>query len=243
MAALRARLRAGERLTGALVRMPAEELVEMLAVAGHDFVLIDCEHGPADGIALRTHLALADAHGLAVLVRPGEGEHRFAQRALDHGAAGVVAPHVESAAAARELVAALHHPPRGTRGFATYTRAGRFGTVTAAEHHAAAAEGTVVIAMLESVAAVRAAGEIVAVPGVDGYLVGPSDLGASRAPADPTVAELLARVHADPGTAATVRVDLAAGKDAADAAFAGGAQVVVYNLTAVLMDVLRALRP
>ena len=94
MVALRARLRAGERVTGALVRMPAEELVEMLAVAGHDFVLIDCEHGPADVIALRTHLALADAHGLPVLVRPGEGEYRLAQRALDHGAAGVVAPHV-----------------------------------------------------------------------------------------------------------------------------------------------------
>ena len=35
---LRSRLGSGERLVGALVRMPAEELVEMLAAAGHDFV-------------------------------------------------------------------------------------------------------------------------------------------------------------------------------------------------------------
>jgi 4-hydroxy-2-oxoheptanedioate aldolase len=243
MTALRARLRAGARAVGALVRMPCEELVEMLAVAGHDFVLIDCEHGPADVIALRAHLALADAHGMPVLVRPGEGEYRLALRALDHGAQGIVAPHVESAAAAETLVRSVHYPPRGTRGFATYSRAGRFGAVTAAEHHATAADTTLVIAMLESPTAIRAAGAIVGVPGIDGYLVGTSDLGATRRPGDPSVAQLLTAVHADPATAGAVRADLADGAQAAAAALADGAQMVVYNLTAVLMATLRSLRP
>jgi len=82
-ATVKARLRSGEQLVGALVRMPCEDVVEMLAVAGLDFVLIDCEHGPADVLALRTHIALAQVHGVPVLVRPGEGEPGLVLRALD----------------------------------------------------------------------------------------------------------------------------------------------------------------
>jgi 4-hydroxy-2-oxoheptanedioate aldolase len=242
MPSLRSRLLAGDRVAGGLVRMPGEELVEMLAVAGLDFVLIDCEHGPPDVIALRHHIALADAHGLAVLVRIGEREHHLAQRALDQGAQGIVAPHVESAADAEALVRAVHYPPRGDRGFATYPRAGRFGTVAAARHHAAAAESTLVIAMLESPAAIRAAGEIVGVDGIDGYLVGVADLGASRGPDDPTVDELLTAVRRDPATAGALRADLATSAGTAAASLADGAHLVVHNVTHVLMTALRALR-
>lgn len=242
MATLRSRLRAGERVAGGLVRMPCEELVEMIAVAGLDFVLVDCEHGPADVVELRRHIAFADAHALPVLVRISEGEHHLTQRALDQGAQGIVAPHVESAADAEALVRAVHYPPRGARGFATYPRAGRFGTVPAAEHRAAAAESTLVIAMLESPAAIRTAGEIVAVDGIDGWLVGVADLTAARAPDDPSVEELLATVRRDPAVAGTVRADLATSAETAAAAFADGAQLVVHNITHVLVAALRALR-
>lgn len=237
---MRARVAAGERLAGALVRMPCEEIVEMLAVAGLDFVLIDCEHGPADVSSLRTHIAFADAHGLPVLVRPGEGEHHLAQRALDQGARGIVAPHVEDAEQAAALVRALRYPPHGTRGFATYPRAGRFGEVTAAQHRAAA-QDVLVVAMLESPGALARAGEIVGVDGIDGWLVGVADLGASRTDADPSVAELLEAVRADPTLRGAARADLAGSADAAAASFDGGAQLVVYNLTAVMMASFRKL--
>lgn len=237
---MRARVAAGERLAGALVRMPCEEIVEMLAVAGLDFVLIDCEHGPADVSSLRTHIAFADAHGLPVLVRPGEGEHHLAQRALDQGARGIVAPHVEDAEQAAALVRALQYPPHGTRGFATYPRAGRFGEVTAAQHRAAA-QDVLVVAMLESPGALARAGEIVGVDGIDGWLVGVADLGASRTDVDPSVAELLEAVRADPTLRGAARADLAGSADAAAASFDGGAQLVVYNLTAVMMASFREL--
>ncbi|MFD4668696.1 HpcH/HpaI aldolase/citrate lyase family protein [Lentzea sp. NPDC058450] len=238
---LKERLRAGDKLAGALVRMPSEDVVEMLAVAGLDFVLVDCEHGPADVGSLRHHIALAQVHGMPVLVRIGEGEHHLAARALDQGAQGIVAPHVESAAEAEALVRAVHFPPLGTRGFATYPRAGRFGTVTAAGHRAAAERSTLVIAMLESPAAIAGAAEIVSVAGIDGYLVGTADLAASRRDDDPSVAELLAAVRADRGTASVARVDLVSGVDGAAAAFGGGAQVVVHNVADVVMRTFREL--
>ena len=71
MMSLRSRALSGEKLLGVLLRMPAEEVVEMVAVSGFDFVLIDCEHGPADLIPLRQHIAAAQPQGVDVLVRIG----------------------------------------------------------------------------------------------------------------------------------------------------------------------------
>lgn len=239
---LKDRLRAGDRVSGALVRMPSEEVVEMLAVAGLDFVLLDCEHGPADVGSLRHHIALADAHGLPVLVRIAEGEHHLAQRALDQGAQGVVAPHVESPADADALVRAVHYPPLGRRGFATYPRAGRFGTVSPAEHLAAAAAATLVVAMLESPAAIRDAAAILGRPGIDAFLVGVADLAAARTAEDQGVEQLLAGLRADPAVARVLRADLASSAAAAAAAFADGAQLVVHNLAHEMMELFGSLR-
>ena len=42
---LKRRLRAGERLYGTMLTMPSPQLVQLLAAAGFDWLLIDCEHG------------------------------------------------------------------------------------------------------------------------------------------------------------------------------------------------------
>ena len=238
---LRNRLAAGERLTGALVRMPAEETVEMLAVAGFDFVLLDCEHGPADIADLRRHVASAAAFGMPLLARPARGDSAFVLRALDGGAVGIVAPHVESAAEAALVVRAARYPPHGERGFATYSRAGRYGTVAAAEHRSAA-DASLVLVMLESPAAVRDAAAIVGVPGVDGFLVGTSDLAASRGPEDPPLEDLLALAARTGSSVGALRAELASDPAQAAAAFEGGARMVVYNLTQAFLGLLGQLR-
>jgi len=131
---MKARLVRGEQLLGALLRMPSEELTEMVALSGFDFVLIDCEHGPADLALLRNHIVLAACHDVDVMVRIGSGEPALALRALDQGAIGIVAPHVDTPEQAQALVNSVHYPPLGHRGFATYSRAGQFGLVTPQEH-------------------------------------------------------------------------------------------------------------
>ena len=239
-ASLRDRLDAGENLVGALVRMPAEEIVEMLAVAGHDFVLIDCEHGSADLSGLRQHVTAAESFGLPVLVRAGGDDAAFVLRALDLGIQGVVAPHVEGVEAATRLARAARYPPHGRRGFATYSRAGRYGSATGAEHRRRAAD-VLVIAMIESPAAVGVADAITAVPGIDGYLIGTSDLGAARVSSDPTLDELVSRTHlrASPGV---LRLDFVSSAAAAREALDEGARMVVHNLTLEMMELFRQLR-
>lgn len=239
---LRGRLRAGDSLVGALVRPDSDELVEMMAVAGFDFVLLDCEHGGSDISLLRRHVTAAEALGMPAMVRAGERDPAFVLRALDLGVQGIVAPHVASGADAEAAVRATRYPPDGDRGFARYSRAGRYGSLSVDEHRQRAEE-CLVIAMLESPAGVGAAGEIVDTPGIDAYVVGPSDLGASRTPDDPPLQELIARAHDATRGHDTWRADLTGTADDARHAIADGSRLVIYNLTLSIMDLLRTLRP
>ncbi|MEA9984234.1 HpcH/HpaI aldolase family protein [Subtercola sp. RTI3] len=232
---LRARAESGERLLGVLVRIPAEELVEMAAVAGFDFVLVDCEHGPADVVALRQHIAVAAIHRVPVVVRVGENDPGMILRALDQGAEGIVGPHVDNAADAEALVAAAHYPPIGTRGFATYSRAGRFGETDPTGHRDWYHANTLVIGMIESPAAVAEADAIVATSGLDGVMIGPADLAASSGTHDLPVAEAIKCVNTAISSGGVLRMDIVSSVEAANAAFEQGAQLVVYNLAASLM--------
>lgn len=235
-ASLRQRANEGEKVIGALLRMPSEEIVEMLAVAGFDFVLIDCEHGPADIVALRQHIAVAAVHGVPTIVRVGERDRRQVLRVLDQGAEGILAPHLDTAADADALIDAALYPPVGSRGFATYSRAGRFGQVDPAAHRDWWLENTLVMGMIESPRGVANAATILATPRLDGIMVGPADLAASSTPDDAPVSEAISSVHATLAEAGALRMDIVGTRAAAEAAFAAGADLVVYNLAASLLS-------
>lgn len=239
---LKARLRSGKRLIGALVRMPAEDNVEMLAAAGLDFAVVDCEHGPADLADLRHHIALAQLHDMGVLVRIGADDRALALRALDQGAQGVIAPHIDTVEHAQAVVRSVHYPPLGERGFATYPRAGGFGAVAPEVHVRAALESTLVVAMLESPTATRHATEILQTAGIDAFLIGTADLRAASTAADPPVSEAVTAIRADAAAVGAIRVDLVNDVDAARSALRDGAQMVAYNLTHVLMALFRDMR-
>lgn len=221
------RVRQGERLLGMLVRMPSELLVELAGYVGLDYVVLDAEHGPVDQLALSHHMSVAESMGVPVIVRIGALHD--ALRALDLGAAGIICPHVDSVAEAEALAAAVRYPPRGKRGFAAYTRAGRYGLTSNAEHLAHYADGPLVIAMIESAAGLAAAADIAAVDGIDLLWPGPADLGADLgllggdpAPIDQAIDDVRA---ASDGRVLTICGDEAT----AAAHFAAGSQLVVYN--------------
>ncbi|MHC5260509.1 HpcH/HpaI aldolase family protein [Streptomyces sp. UC4497] len=238
---LKQRLADGESLRGALLRLPSETLVEMAGVAGLDYVVIDCEHGPADTALLQQHIMAAEAHGIDVIVRVGTAEPTLALRALDLGAAGLIHPHVDGAEDARRAVAASHYPPWGERGFATYSRSGRFGTVTAAEHVAASRE-TLVIPMIETRRACAAADEIAGTEGVDAVLVGPADLAADCGfPAPEVVNGLVQEAHRATAKNGRTVMTIVPHLKAARAAEEAGARLIVFNMAQVLMDTMSAL--
>lgn len=238
---VKSRLASGDRLLGVLLRIPAEELVEMCAVAGFDFILLDGEHGPADLVPLRQHLALTTAYAVPALVRVGTAEPALVLRALDAGAAGIIAPHIDSAAQAAALVDSAHYPPLGHRGFATYSRAGRYGQVDPKAHQERLSAETLVLGMIESPEGVGNCREILQTAGLDGIMIGTADLRASSTATDPVPADSVRAVHQQVAEWGRVRMDIVNSSDQAVRSFADGATMVVYNLTHAIMAHLAAL--
>lgn len=232
---LKQRLASREQLIGPLLRMPNEMLVELTGLVGMDFVVLDTEHGPGDQIPLGQHLAAAAAAGIPALVRVGELAEVL--RVLDLGAAGIIVPHVSTVEQARAAVRAASYPPRGDRGFATYSRAGRLGLAGAAEHLRAAAD-TVVVLMIEDAQGVVAAEQIAAVPGVDGLFVGPADLavalGRPGGQGDPEVQDAIRAVHDAARRAGIAVISITGDAESAQTHFAAGSTMVIYNTMAAL---------
>lgn len=169
------RVRDGRRLVGTIVGCAAPELIETLAGTGLDWLFLDGEHG---SIGLPDVVPVMQAAGTCpCLIRVPGHDPVWIQRALDAGAAGIIAPRVDDAAQAAAIVRASKYPPAGQRGVGL-GRAHGFGLEFDTYMQRANAD-TLVVVQAESRAAVENIEAIVAVPGVDAIFIGPYDLSAS----------------------------------------------------------------
>ncbi|MEL6913396.1 MAG: aldolase/citrate lyase family protein [Pseudomonadota bacterium] len=195
----KARMLAGEMLAGTFLKTPAYELVEVLAGSGLDFLCLDAEHAPFDRARMDACLAIGRALDFPILVRPGANTAPDILHALDAGAVGIVAPHVDSAEKAAALARAGHFG-LGGRGYAGSTRWAGFATRKMPDILEQSAE-TVLIAQIEEPAGVEAVEAIAATPGIDGLFLGPADLSVGYGKEDQT-SEELAAAYARCGAAA-----------------------------------------
>jgi 2-keto-3-deoxy-L-rhamnonate aldolase RhmA len=186
--------REDRRALGTWLKIAHNDVADLLALAGFDFVVVDMEHAP---------IGIGDAHrligaalgaGLPPLVRVPELDESVVARVLDSGAHGVLVPHVRTAEDAERIVRAARLPPRGTRGFGPTVRSGGWGADPDSYRRSAAR--SVVIPQIECADGVRNVGAIADVEGIDHLFVGTADLAESTglAPTDPAFGELLAAV-------------------------------------------------
>jgi 4-hydroxy-2-oxoheptanedioate aldolase len=175
---LKRRLRAGERLYGTMVTMPSPQLVQLLAAAGFDWLLIDCEHGAISVEGAQSMIAATAVADCAPLVRVAWTVPWLAKPLLDGGALGVVFPMVRTAEEAREAVAACRYAPAGERGWGPFYAPARWG-LSPFEYTAAANDAVVTAILVEHIDAVRNIESILAVPGIDVAIIAPYDLSTS----------------------------------------------------------------
>ena len=152
------------------------EIVRAFAAAGFDYVFIDAEHGAFD-IETIQDLARACCHtGLTALVRVAELSYGLVARALDVGADGVILPRVEDPEVLREAVLWTKFPPLGKRGFGITAPRLDYEAASFPDIIRHSNDNTLVVVQFETRTALERAEELLAVPGVDVGLVGPSDL-------------------------------------------------------------------
>jgi hypothetical protein len=80
---------------GTFMKIPAVETVEIVKLAGFDFIVLDAEHALLSASDLNQMILVARAIGISPIVRVADHGYGDVQRLLDAGAAGLFFPHVE----------------------------------------------------------------------------------------------------------------------------------------------------
>lgn len=175
---LRSKLRtAGGAAYGLWITLESATVTEICAETGFDWVCVDMEHGSLDYKDVLQHLRAARGSDLAVIVRVPSNTADAVKRVLDLGAHGVMLPLISSAEELRFAMNNARYPAAGTRGIGG-ERSAHWG-LALEQYVAAANRETMVIPLIETVAASRAIGDILAVEGLETIFFGPADLSQS----------------------------------------------------------------
>jgi 4-hydroxy-2-oxoheptanedioate aldolase len=149
------KLRSGGTVLVFNPNFPSPALVEHAGSLGFDVAFIDCEHGSADFERVEDLARAARAGGMTSILRPWSTDPGLVTRYLDCGAGGIQFPLVDTAEAARAAVEIV----RSARG--------------------SDFDDTLVAVMIESTQALENIDSIVAVRGVDAFVIGLADLARS----------------------------------------------------------------
>jgi 4-hydroxy-2-oxoheptanedioate aldolase len=230
---------------GTWLKITSAEPVEIMAYAGFDFVVIDMEHAPLDLQTAYRLINSATALGMVPLVRVPDATASTIQKILDAGAMGILVPHVDTVQQAAAVGQACRFPPYGIRGAGGTSRAGAWGLRPNADYLATGNDDVLCIPQLESVDAIKAVAEILALDSIDAVFVGAADLSMSMGstPASPDVVELISSAL-DAAHAAGKRCGLAFGgvpERAVQAVRDGSDFVLLSNDTSMLAEAARGL--
>lgn len=169
---VRASLAGGRMLTGIFIAFPERRMLDLYALAGASFVIIDMEHATITLSEIDALCETAINAGLAPLVRGASDDRQALLRCLDAGAAGIVIPDIHTAAEVRVWVETISYPPTGTRGL-SQVRANNWDASGTNDNPAFR---PLLVPMIKSLEAIDNADELFAIEEVDWYHVGLVDL-------------------------------------------------------------------
>lgn len=178
------------RRSKTMERLRANELVRVCAMghfipayvrhaagAGFDCIWFDLEHRAMEAREIQSLLILAHLCDIDIVLRTGYREANTLYRVLEDGAAGIMAPMINTVEEAEALVRATKFPPLGNRGYDGAGLDSDYLYDGGHDYCDAANRETVLIAQIESIEAVHNAEAIAAVEGIDALFLGWGDLG------------------------------------------------------------------
>ncbi|MGE0214477.1 HpcH/HpaI aldolase family protein [Mycolicibacterium sp.] len=164
---VRRRWRDNEAAFGAMLGIPSISTAYTMGSAGFDWVIIEQQHAYVTEDSIPALLHALELGGTTPLVRIGENDPIGIQRALDLGARGIVAPMVNTREQAGMVRDNARFPPLGARSWG------------APRLHGSPAEANadvLVLVMIETPVALANIDSILSVDGIDGAVMGPSDM-------------------------------------------------------------------
>jgi 4-hydroxy-2-oxoheptanedioate aldolase len=202
----------GGRALNGWLAIPNAYSAEVMAHQGWEAVTIDLQHGPVDFQAAVGMMQAISTTNAVPMARVPWNEAGIIMKLLDAGAYGIICPMINNKAEAEQFVSYGRYPPIGTRSMGP-NRAVQYG---GADYWQGANEEVLLLAMIETREGLRNLDEILAVKGLSGVYVGPSDLSMAHSkpptldPSDPEVVEaikLIAKKTGEKGLIAGVHTD------------------------------------
>lgn len=196
----------GEKsLIAAWCSLPDPTLAGIVAREDFDAVILDMQHGLIDYSGIAAAIPLIAAAGKPAIARVPVGDFAAASRFLDIGAAGIIAPMINTIEDARRFASFMKYPPMGERSWGPHGVIPLTG-MNPADYFLKANGMSMSLAMVETREALHIIDDILSVAGIDGIFVGPADLsialsGGARVDAhgrevDEALAHCLARARA-----------------------------------------------
>jgi len=161
-------------ILGLWQQFPIPMVSRYLAQMGWDCVILDMQHGCFNLETAYECIHNIRSAGVQPWVRVSIGSLTEVQKILDLGAQGIVVPMVNSLTEAQELAQAAKYPPLGSRSLG-----GDFCYTYGNNYPNEANSMTKLLVQVEHIRSVEVVEQIMAVDGVDGCFVGPTDLALS----------------------------------------------------------------
>lgn len=175
---LKSKLLLGEKIYGTLVSTSETCFSELMGEVGYGCVWIDMEHGHMSCKDTLAHIISARASGAASLVRLPQNDLTVTKKVLEMGPDAILFPMLGSAEEVRRAIESTLYPPLGTRGFGPIRAIG-YGVRDAGEYVRGESLELCRFVQIEDARLLCELDEVMKIPYVDGFIIGPNDLSAS----------------------------------------------------------------
>ena len=172
------KLLAGKNTAGCWAQLVNPISAEAMGRQGFDWVLVDLEHAPNDISTLLPQVQAIASTGACSIVRAPWNDFVVIKRILDTGVHGLLIPYVNNPGELEMAIKACKYPPEGIRGIAGSHRASGYGQGVKS-YVSFANEEILIMSQIETAEAIDNLDEMLKVPGVDGFFIGPMDLATS----------------------------------------------------------------
>ena len=176
---LLANMKAGVVSVGCYHNHPSATDMELIGMAGFDFVYLDGEHGTFSLDDLDNLVRVAEMYDVATWARVPSIEQSTIGRYLDRGIQGIEGPHVSTRADAEQLVEACYYSPIGNRSLGAGRGAHYLTNESDTDYMAETNSQMLVTVLIEDAEALDNLEEMVKVDGIHAYHVGPKDMAGS----------------------------------------------------------------
>ena len=174
---LKSKIKNKELSIGSWISIPHSSVVEIMASAGFEWLVVDIEHTATSLETAMQMISTIQSCGCKALVRVSKNEEVVIKRVMDSGADGIIVPMINSRDDLKQAISYMHYPPVGKRGVGLY-RAQGYGTKFE-EYKKWLSTESILIAQIEHIDGVNNLSDILEEELLDGVLVGPYDLSAS----------------------------------------------------------------